>query len=181
MSHGYNDTLTIDRIDTKGDYCPDNCQWLTKSENTAKANREPRHRSIKRGLYYAVSPDGNHYIFDNANAFCREHTELNANCLRGVASGSKHTHHGWTCSIIHLSAESLSTIERMGNAQKQVEYIGGEIPPMEVPSIVSNDEDIVSLRITLIDYCASFTLNRSLISQLLPPASARPERPTETN
>lgn len=36
--NGYKDNLTIDRIDSNGDYCPENCQWITKSENSRKAH-----------------------------------------------------------------------------------------------------------------------------------------------
>ena len=32
MSHGYNDSLTLDRIDTNGNYEPSNCKWSTQTE-----------------------------------------------------------------------------------------------------------------------------------------------------
>lgn len=32
LSHGYDDSLTIDRIDVNGDYCPSNCRWITFAE-----------------------------------------------------------------------------------------------------------------------------------------------------
>ena len=35
-SHGYSDHLTIDRIDPIGDYCPENCQWITIEEQQKK-------------------------------------------------------------------------------------------------------------------------------------------------
>ena len=39
LSHGYNDNLTIDRIDNNGNYEPSNCQWITLQENAGKDKR----------------------------------------------------------------------------------------------------------------------------------------------
>lgn len=37
MNNGYADNLTIDRMDSDKDYCPENCQWISIEENTRKA------------------------------------------------------------------------------------------------------------------------------------------------
>jgi hypothetical protein len=42
LSHGYADNLTIDRIDSKGNYEPINCQWKTMREQERnKSNNHP--------------------------------------------------------------------------------------------------------------------------------------------
>lgn len=38
MKNGYDDTLTIDRLDPTGNYEPSNCEWVTREENTRRRN-----------------------------------------------------------------------------------------------------------------------------------------------
>jgi len=37
LAHGYKEGLSIDRINSTGNYTPSNCQWLTRSENSIKS------------------------------------------------------------------------------------------------------------------------------------------------
>lgn len=36
IQHGYKNNLTIDRIDSNKNYCPENCRWLTQADNTRR-------------------------------------------------------------------------------------------------------------------------------------------------
>lgn len=38
LSSGYKDNLTIERINPDKNYSPENCEWITKSENTRRRN-----------------------------------------------------------------------------------------------------------------------------------------------
>lgn len=47
LENGYNDSLTIDRIDVNGDYNPQNCRWVTcvAQANNRRANRWITHNN----------------------------------------------------------------------------------------------------------------------------------------
>ena len=40
IQNGYTDELTIDRVDVNGNYCPENCRWVTRKtqQNNTRAN-----------------------------------------------------------------------------------------------------------------------------------------------
>tara|TARA_R110000744_G_scaffold147303_1_gene260270 strand:+ start:407 stop:643 length:237 start_codon:yes stop_codon:yes gene_type:complete len=38
QDNGYEEGLSIDRVDSEGDYEPSNCRWITLAENTRRAH-----------------------------------------------------------------------------------------------------------------------------------------------
>ena len=55
LNHGYEEHLTIDRIDANGPYSPENCRWITLSENVERVERSTPHEIIETpGLNYKI-------------------------------------------------------------------------------------------------------------------------------
>lgn len=100
LNNGYKEGLTIDRIDSNGNYEPNNCQWITRSENTIKANKTCQHRRANKGTYYGISPNGDYYEFDNASEFARIYN-LSDRMIRAVANGICKTHKKWRFGFIN--------------------------------------------------------------------------------
>ena len=53
LNNGYNDTLSIDRIDVNGNYCPQNCKWSTNEEQSN--NRRNNHKLTFCGKTKTIS------------------------------------------------------------------------------------------------------------------------------
>ena len=100
LDNGYQEGLTIDRIDENGNYEPSNCQWITRSENTIKANKTCQHRKADKGTYFGISPNGEYYEFDNAAEFGRNNN-LSPAMIRNVANGKNKIHKGWRFGFVN--------------------------------------------------------------------------------
>lgn len=100
--NGYHDGLTIDRIDSTKGYFPENCRWLTLSENSARANIGKHKNKSKLGWFLAIDINGNEVYFDNISKFCREHN-LNRSSVSAILHGrmKSNTYNGWKFKIVN--------------------------------------------------------------------------------
>lgn len=100
LNNGYKEGLTIDRLNSDGNYEPSNCQWITRSANTVKSNKICQHRKADKGTYYGISPSNVYYEFDNAAQFSKEY-DLNPNMVRRIANGNGKEHKGWRFGFVN--------------------------------------------------------------------------------
>lgn len=52
LSNGYEDNLTIDRIDNDGDYEPNNCRWITMGEQSLNRRPPKTNKSGYPGVFF---------------------------------------------------------------------------------------------------------------------------------
>lgn len=59
LTHGYKETLTLDRINLVGDYEPSNCRWVTAREQSLNTSRN--HNITLHGITKPLDDWSKHY------------------------------------------------------------------------------------------------------------------------
>lgn len=59
IKNGYNQNLSLERIDCNGDYCPENCTWIPLVKQSSKKRRN--HNILYEGKLWSVSQIAEHF------------------------------------------------------------------------------------------------------------------------
>jgi hypothetical protein len=65
LSNGYDELLTLDRINNDGHYTPDNCRWVVRSVNQANRRKKELFNIYPKSKGWCVQvrrPDKYHYV-----------------------------------------------------------------------------------------------------------------------
>ena len=94
--NGYRTGLTIDRIDPSKNYCPENCRWITLSENSGRANLGLHKNKSKLIDPIGISPSGEVIHITNILQFAQEHNLHYITVVAALHGRAKYTESGWT-------------------------------------------------------------------------------------
>lgn len=102
MANGYNDNLSIDRINNDKGYSSDNCRWATSKEqagNRRKVNYSQLTMASQKSFIATRLSDNYSEISLNQRTFCFKYS-LDAGNVNAVLMNKRKSHKGWSFSFI---------------------------------------------------------------------------------
>lgn len=138
ISSGYQLGLSLDRIDSDKNYCPDNCRWLTTKENSRLAVCQQR---VPKWEYMAFNKSENIcVIFYKANDF----TNYCGIDSRRVSDGCKnkgYIYKGWRFDRRAVNLDYYESQETIPLGSTLEDELPTEVRIIRLP--INTDEDIV--------------------------------------
>ena len=133
IKNGYDDSLTIDRINSNKDYNPDNCRWVSLIENCTKASLQKHYPKYK---YIGTNTSENLYVVFYK---LQEFSDIFNICHRRVSecanpNNQRNKYKGWVFERKELIVEGQETIPNGSTVEDEF--------PLEVRNILM-DDDIV--------------------------------------
>ena len=112
MDNGYCDNKVLTRIQDKGDYCPDNCTWETKSYNISEAHS---------CVWEVIKPCGQHLSIKNLSKWCgiNNHT---TSALSQIANGKYKgiKYKDWKVTKLHKVTEDELRLDKENNYEEDI-------------------------------------------------------------
>lgn len=137
MDNGYNDTLTIDRIDPSMGYSPENCRWIEFSENVRRAAIKPH---TPKYVYTGINTENGVVVnFYKVTDFEKMYKDIDGRRVSDCCTGRFNSYKGWRFERRPFSnTEGQETIPSGSTREDEL--------PVEVrnlPFFVNGEEDIV--------------------------------------
>lgn len=94
--NGYQPGLSIDRIDSSKGYCPENCRWISLSENSARSNLGLHKNKSKLIDPIGISPSGEVIHITNIFKFAQQYNLHYITVVAALHGRAKYVKSGWT-------------------------------------------------------------------------------------
>ncbi len=138
LKNGYEEGLSLDRIDSSKNYCPENCRWITLDENRRLGTSQEH---IPKWEYRAFNQKLNLLlIFNKAKDFTK-YTGLDS---RRVSDGCKDVNYiykGWKFDRRAINLDYYESQETIPSGSTLEDELPMEVRIIHLPIVM--DEDIV--------------------------------------